>query len=139
MKENNTAVDIPGGSDVGEGLTISTSVELEFDAMLTSMGVFAEFSMEIESEAESAAKSEIVQTNEKAVVVQVPMFAGVSPTAVTVSGSLIFTAVEPVIEVKEIAPTTGIRTSVKSKPAVAIFLLLNLGFSVILDKRFGTI
>ena len=138
MKENNTAVDIPGGSDVGEGLTISTSVELEFDAMLTSMGVFAELSIEIESEAESAAKSEIVQTNEKAVVVQVPMFAGVSPTAVTVSGSLIFTAVEPVIEVKEIAPT-GSRTRLKSKPAVAIFLLLNLGFSVMLDDCFGTI
>ena len=138
MKANNTAVDTPGGSDVGAGLTISTSVELEFDDMLTSMGVFAEFSIEMESEAESAAKSEIVQTNEKAVVVQVPMFAGVSPTAVTVSGSLIFTAVDPVIEVKESAPT-GSRTRLKSKPAVAIFLLLNLGFSVMLDDCFGTI
>ena len=120
-------------------MTISTSVELEFDAMLTSMGVFAELSIEIESEAESAAKSEIVQTNEKAVVVQLPMFVGVSPTDVTVSGSLIFTAVDPVIEVKEIAPTTGIRTIVKSKPAVNIFLLLNFGFSVMLDDCFGTI
>ena len=103
------------------------------------MGVFAEFSIDTESEAESAAKSEIVQVNEKAVVVQLPMFAGVRPTDVTVSGSLIFIAAVPVMEVKEIAPAMGIRTRLKSTPAIIIFLLLNLGFSVILDNRFGTI
>ena len=128
------AVATPGGRGVGAGFVTSTSVLLEFDDKVTSMGVFEAFIIETERVPESPANIVTVQVKEKAVVVHTPV--GDIAADVTDRGSAILSVDIPTMGENESA---AIGIKVKSIPAIPIRRLVSCFLISMLDDRFATI
>ena len=129
-------VAVVGGNVVGAGLFTMTSGEVEFDVRVATIGVLELFIMDTCTEPESPAKSDIVQTKEKVVVVQVPAGLVNTDPDTTVNGSSILSVDVPTIGENE-RVTIGIK--VKSMPKMPIRRLVNCLLISMLDDCFETI
>ena len=123
------------------GFTTTTSVLLDDEVSVTTIGTLAWFIIVIVTVPDSPANVLERQENVNDAVlgkpsVQVPLLV---VALMSFNGSVTVITLVPVIAVKERTLPKGTKRRPIARAAIRIFLLLNLGFSVILDDCFGTI